>query len=180
MEFVLSAHQSVKKSPYSVKGRISQKAQEILLEFEVEKQNHQEWIHHLKFSESDFRKNWELWNFDVVEAFLQLRNHPNDIHAPYVEIQVSPLNQKLALVILKPRVSFFTPLNLDFTSQTQKSDSKWSTQIKLTLPSALLSQGELWGGLFACLGSHERSYLALNPNPEDKPDFHRPELFKKL
>jgi hypothetical protein len=179
MEFVLRAHQSVKKSPYSVRGSLLQKGLELLLDFEVEKQNQNDWIHNAKFG-NDFRKNWELWNFDVVEAFLQLRSHEADISAPYLEIQVSPLNQKLALLILKPRVTFFTPLVLDFISKIETTDSKWSTQIKLNLTQEFLSAGELWGGFFACLGGPQRSYLALNPNPEEKPDFHRPELFKKL
>ena len=52
-----------------------------------------------EFKNSPF--NWKLWEWDVVEAFLQLRSDEEDKNAPYLEIQVSPLNQRLLLIITK-------------------------------------------------------------------------------
>lgn len=128
---------------------------------------------------SDVRKNWELWNFDVVEAFFQLRSHDEDVRAPYLEVQISPLTQGLALVILEPRKACYTPLHLVWHPQNTVVAGHWKTRVELELPSGL-PEGDLWGGLFACLGSGERNFYALNPNPEPRPDFHRPELFQRF
>lgn len=128
---------------------------------------------------TDPRKNWELWNWDVVEAFLQLRSSAEDVFAPYLELQVSPLNQALALVIRKPRVSFYTPLALEFNSHVDTDADGYTMRAQVRLP-AELQGAELWGGLFACLGQSPREYWALKSNPEANPDFHRPELFERL
>lgn len=127
----------------------------------------------------DPRKNWELWNWDVVEAFLQLRSHPGDIKAPYLELQISPRGQLLCLVILRPREAFYTPLKLLITSSIQALEDGLETLVEVELPEELVGD-ELWGGLFSCLGVSPREYYASNPNPEERPDFHRPELFHRL
>src|SRR5690606_5690688 len=109
----------------------------------------------------------------------QLRQTPDEVTAPYLEIQLSPLNQPFALVIRKPRVEFGYPENLDFSHSVDGEERTWRSKLQVTLPSEL--QGDLlFVGLHACLGMGEREYFALNPNPEDKPDFHRPELFVQM
>lgn len=128
---------------------------------------------------ADYRKNWELWNWDVVEAFLQLRSSAEDLVAPYLELQVSPLNHALALVIREPRVSFYTPLALELQTHVAADPLGYTMRATVRLP-AELQGSQLWGGLFACLGESPREYWALNPNPEARPDFHRPELFQCL
>ncbi len=126
----------------------------------------------------DPRKNWELWNHDVVEAFLQLRG-PRGAASPYLELQLSPLNQPLALVILKPRIACYTPMALELLHHVQVEGPVWTSTVEVELPREL-GEGALHGGLFACLGGEPRSFFSLNPNPEERPDFHRPELFLPL
>ncbi len=178
MSFVLKPHPSVQNPKHQVAGTLKLEGRRLHWTMEVTKPASLDWITDSRFG-SDPRKNWELWNFDVVETFLQLRRHAQDIHAPYLELQVSPLGQALQLIILKPRVSFYTPLSLEFQAHTRLLGNQWMTEVQVELPQDF-PQGELWGGMFACLGSTERGFYSLSPNPEAKPDFHRPELFEKL
>ena len=127
----------------------------------------------------DWSKNWGLWNKDVVEAFLQLRDNDSDLEAPYLEIQLSPLNQPFALIVTEPRKKFFAPPSLDFKTEVTLSDKLWTGKMMVTLPEELRG-GQLYGGFFSCLTKDPREYYALEPNPETNPDFHRPELFLKL
>lgn len=127
----------------------------------------------------DWSKNWGLWNADVVEAFLQLRSTPDDKSGPYLEIQVSPLNQPFALIITEPRKTFHPPKELEFTHESSVEGKVWTGMMKVKLPAEL--QGtHLFGGFFACLDHEPREFYALEPNPEQNPDFHRPELFLPL
>lgn len=131
----------------------------------------------------DYRKNWLLWESDVLETFLQLRRHEEDFSAPYLELQVSPLNQPLALVIQKPRESFYTPLRLSFQSRCQLSETEtqkqWTLEAQVSLPEEL--QGvSLWGGVFACLRAQEREYHALEPWAPAPANFHLPQYFQRL
>lgn len=151
---------------------------EVELIFTVNKRTSKPWLSDPIFTE-DWGKNWGLWNKDVVEAFLQLRNSPDDIKAPYLEIQVSPLNQPFALIITEPRKLFHAPKTLNFKHDVLMEGRSWKTTMKLELPSEL--RGSLvYGGFFACLDQDPREYYALEPNPEAAPDFHRPELFLAL
>lgn len=178
MSFVLKPHSSVHHPQHQVAGSLIQQGRRLRWTMEVHKPNTLKWITDARFG-SDPRKNWELWNFDVVETFLQLRQEASDVQAPYLELQVSPIGQALQLIILKPRVSFYTPLALEMNVQSRLEGDRWATEVELELP-AEFSDGVLWGGMFACLGASERGFYSLNPNPEAKPDFHRPELFTKL
>jgi hypothetical protein len=131
----------------------------------------------------DYRKNWQLWESDVLETFLQLRAHDEDVAAPYLELQVSPLNQPLALVIRKPRESFYTPLKLSFHSHCQLSETvtqkQWGLEAQVSLPEELQG-GSLWGGVFACLQAQEREYHALAPWAPAPANFHLPQYFQRL
>lgn len=175
MNFVLRPHQSCPETAFRVQGELRTHGKTVEWSMIVDGQN---WVTDPRFG-SDPRKNWELWNFDVVESFLQPRRDVTSTHAPYLELQVSPLNQPLALMILKPRVAVYVPLHLKLEHKVELTPTRWLTTLKVELPEEL-DRGELHGGLFACLGSGPRSFLALNPNPDERPDFHRPELFVKL
>lgn len=134
------------------------------------------------FSKNDYRKNWGLWNNDVVEVFVQNRKDVSDQRSPYWEIQVSPLNQPFGLYIEKPREIFNIPETLNLKTQTKLFEDDfhylWESQLHLELP---IADQEIFLGAFACLGfENEREYFSLNPNTEEKPDFHRPELFLPL
>lgn len=176
MELVLSPHRSVQTPRWRVSGSVARSGNQLIWQTRVENLTHP---HVNAAFGSDPRKNWELWNWDVVEAFFQLRPTATDLQAPYLEVQLSPLNQGLALVIIEPRRKFYTPLQLTFRSTSERAADVWTAKVELTLPSEFPA-GELWGGMFACLGQQDRGFYSLNPNPEERPDFHRPELFQRL
>lgn len=178
MSFVLRPHHSCRQSPFRIEAQVTSRGRMVEWTMEVLSPTGKEWHVDRRFG-TDARKNWELWNFDVVETFLQPRQDVRDQSAPYLELQLSPLNQPLALMILKPRVSFYTPLQLDLRHDVTLGPGRWLSRVRIELPRELQT-GPLYGGLFACLGQGPRSYLSLNPNPEERPDFHRPELFVKL
>lgn len=179
MNFVLHPHRSCEQSPYRVHANVRTLGAEIHWQVEVVlKDPATAWHTEARYGK-DPRKNWELWNFDVVESFLQPRQDADDLLAPYLELQVSPLNQPLAVVILKPRAAFFTPMKLQLEHKVELTAERWRTDVKVVLPDEF-KFGQLYGGFFACLGAAPRTYLSTNPNPEDRPDFHRPELFIKL
>jgi hypothetical protein len=150
----------------------------VTLQFTVNKRSGRPWLTDPAFTH-DWSKNWGLWNKDVVEAFLQLRSSPDDIKAPYLEVQVSPANQPFALVIVEPRKTFHPPKSLDFVHEVNLEGRSWMSTLRVTLPEEF--QGTLcYGGFFACLDQEPREFFALEPNPEINPDFHRPELFISL
>lgn len=154
------------------------KEKNIQLEFQINKRLGSGWNVDPLFS-SDWSKNWGLWNKDVFEAFFQLRQDPTDVKAPYLEIQVSPLNQPFALIITEPRQTFFAPNTLHYKSEVEAKDKLWEGKIELSLPDELKGN-LLYGSFFSCLSQDPREYYALVPNPETTADFHRPELFLKL
>lgn len=148
------------------------------LAFEVQKRNQDLWHTDDAFT-ADYKSNWGLWNKDVVEAFLQLRSDVDDLKAPYLEVQVSPLNQPFALIITEPRKTFFAPDNLDIKTESKIDGKIWTGSIEVTFPKEI--KGEyLFGGFFSCLQIEPREYFAILPNPEERPDFHRPEFFVPL
>lgn len=151
----------------------------VTIEFEIQKRTGPAW-HTDELFTNDWSKNWGLWNKDVFEAFLQLRSHEADIKAPYLEIQVSPLNQPFALVIQEPRKTYFPPKVLEYQTEiTELSNKIFSGKMIVTLPDELKGS-LLYGGFFSCLNHEPREYYALEVNPEAQPDFHRPELFVSL
>ncbi|GEM_PF-1086850 len=151
---------------------------EVQISFFVTKRSSEAWHTDSVFTQ-DWSKNWGLWNKDVVEAFIQLRTTPDDIKAPYLEVQLSPLNQPFALIIEEPRKTFFAPKIFNYSHEASVEGKVWTSTMKLTLPDEL--KGNLpYGGFFSCVGTSSREFYALNPNPEVQPDFHRPELFLSL
>lgn len=163
---------------HSIKVNWQRTNREVTIDFQVQKRSKEPWNSDPLFTD-DWHKNWGLWNKDVIEAFLQLRKDPSDVKAPYLEFQISPLNQPFALIITEPRKTFFAPPILVFTSESTTTDKVWQGQIKVELPAEL--KGDLlYGGFFSCLSHEPREFYALEPNPETNPDFHRPELFLAL
>lgn len=163
---------------HSIKVKWERKLNSVTIEFQIQKRTGPAWNADPVFSQ-DWAKNWGLWNKDVFEAFLQLRTNADDLKAPYLEIQVSPLNQPFALVITEPRKTFFAPKTLNYKTDVQVTDKLWSGKMELILPDELHG-GDLYGGFFSCLSQEPREFYALEPNSESNPDFHRPELFLRL
>lgn len=165
-------------SNHNLKVNWLREDRKVTIEFQVQKRTGPAWQTDPVFT-TDWSKNWGLWNKDVLEAFLQLRQDENDLKAPYLEIQVSPLNQPFALIITEPRKTFFPPKKLDFSHEVSLADKMWTGKMTVTLPEEL--KGDLlYGGFYSCLASEPREFYALEPNPEQNPDFHRPELFLRL
>lgn len=178
MQAFLKKH-SPGTSYHGIKVAWKRSDRQVEIDFTVSKRSSTPWVTDTSFGD-DWNKNWGLWNKDVVEAFLQLRSDPMDTRAPYLEVQVSPLGQPFALLIVEPRKSFHPPAaDLVFTNQVTLEQRLWTCHMEITLPSDL--KGDLlYGGFFSCLLEGQREFYALEPNPEDKPDFHRPELFLSL
>ncbi len=165
-------------SGHSIKISWQRTDLKVVIDFQIQKRLGPAWQVDEVFT-TDWLKNWGLWNKDVLEAFLQLRKDENDLKAPYLEIQVSPLNQPFALIITEPRKTFFPPGTLDFKTEVTLTDKLWTGKMEVTLPEELRG-GKLYGGFFSCLTTEPREFYALSPNPEANPDFHRPELFLSL
>jgi hypothetical protein len=163
---------------HSLKVHWERTGQLLRIDFQVQKRTGPSWQTDPQYTQ-DWSRNWGLWNTDVVEAFLQLREHDQDFKAPYLEIQVSPLNQPFALIITEPRKTYFAPTSLEFRTEVALTEKIWTGTMEIVLPSDLKGE-QLYGGFFACLSQGPREYYALEPNPEVNPDFHRPELFLRL
>lgn len=163
---------------HSLKLNWTRQDRKVTIEFQVQKRQGTAWTTDEIFT-NDWAKNWGLWNKDVVEAFLQLRSAPSELKAPYLEIQVSPLNQPFALIITEPRKTFFPPTKLEFSTSSSVEGKLWTGKLEVILPAELKGE-HLYGGFFACLSHDPREFYALEPNPETNPDFHRPELFLPL
>lgn len=165
-------------SGHSIKVQWQRSERNVTIEFQIQKRIGPAWQTD-EFYTYEWSKNWGLWNKDVFEAFLQLRKDASDVKAPYLEIQVSPLNQPFALVITEPRNVFFAPKSLTYKTEVTLTDKIWTGKMSVTLPEEL-SGVKLYGGFFSCLATEPREFYALEPNPESNPDFHRPELFFNL
>ena len=165
-------------SGHSIKITWQRLDRKVVIEFEVKKRIGPAWQTDEVFT-NDWSKNWGLWNKDVVEVFLQLRENDQDTKAPYLEIQVSPLNQPFALIITEPRKVFYAPKELNFSHSVSVEGRLWTGHMEVEFPKDLKGK-YLFGGFFSITGHDPREYYALEPNPETNPDFHRPELFLSL
>lgn len=120
-------------------------------------------------------KNWGLWECDVFEAFLMFENAHE-----YLEIQVSPLGQKFALLVQEPRKRWSYPEKCPFESQVVRTGSKVKVKVLVALEAIPGDfNATLLGNMHAILHK-ERRHFSLLPNPEQIPDFHRPDLFLRL
>lgn len=120
--------------------------------------------------------NDKLWDFDVVELFLT-RDSENK---KYLELQISPLNQKLALLIKKPRVEveeYLPTLSEAFASITEQG---FKAQFKVSHSDIPGEADIIKGNAHACLGNDPQSYYSLHKGDSGVPDFHKPQFFKKL
>jgi hypothetical protein len=169
----LSGHHNNPASQYevSVDFSLQEKGIEILFQVKLEAIHVDE-----KFCPESY-DNWGLWEKDVVEVFLTR----HQAGKPYLEFQLSPLNQKFALVISRPREDYAYPQSLLVETDSELLDNHWSTRIFIPFTDIPGEGNELYGNFFSCLGATEkRSYFAKNINTEENADFHRPELFESL
>lgn len=118
-------------------------------------------------------RNWGLWEKDVFEAFLV-----RGAELPYLELQVSPLGQRFALLISKPRKEFDYPERDVFEGSSIVDESGWKALMRVPLAN-IPGRGELRANFHSIVGK-SREHFSWSPNPERSPDFHRPELFLPL
>ena len=121
-------------------------------------------------------QNWGLWDYDVFEVFLT-RSESSKL--PYLEIQVSPLNQKFALLINKPRENTEYPKSCPFQAKNEFSGDLWKSSISIDIQDIPGESETINGNIHAILGT-PRNYFSMNVNPEEAPDFHRPEYFTDI
>jgi hypothetical protein len=178
----LKKFQSNGDDGHLVRVSLEQACDKFLVEFIVEKKGLDPW-HILKSTSCDHYGNWGLWEGDVVEVFIQGREDAEALLAPYLELNVSPNGHRFALVVQKPRQTFYTPIQLDFKSvvchTTHDGGELWKTSINFDLPEQI--KGKLFINFNCCLKcSGETEYYGLNLANTGKADFHRPEVFLPL
>lgn len=121
---------------------------------------------------------WGLWEYDVVEVFLQPRNTIKNESAPYFEFQLSPKSQKFSLEVLKPRIQFFSPLDIRWTGESNINENSWYAEFHFDDP-LFKNTTELYFGAYAILGKDNRNYYSLDPF-DSVIDFHRPKKFHNI
>jgi hypothetical protein len=171
MKYILKRHPFSLEKNHDVVVKLNKKKDSLDICFEVSNKLNK-WNTDKSFDDLPMR-NWGLWENDVVEVFLQPRSTKKDYKAPYLELQVSPLNQRFQLFIFDPRKVFFTPLVEFFASTSIIENNKWT--LNFSIPK-FWDEKNLYVGLFACLGK-KREFYSANLNKESRPDFHRPDLF---
>lgn len=128
-----------------------------------------------------------LWNWDVVEIFLQ----PNVSSPTYYEFVMSPLGQHFELEIFEPRVrtnpKFRSSARFHgFEVRNQGDQFFWNANMEIDLKTLgwKPETGRLKWNCFAILGnpsvSPGRSYWGLNLPEQAQPDFHLPKHFTAL
>lgn len=123
---------------------------------------------------TNFWDNWGLWNFDVFEVFIQRESRENH----YLELQVSPLSQKFALLVEKPRETTHKLKSINSRAIGSFEKNLFGANFEIAI-SDIPGDGNLLKANFHCILGPEnsRQHFSLNPNTELKPDFHRPDLF---
>ena len=127
------------------------------------------------FSKEGF-DNIGLWNFDVCEVFVRRGGS-----GAYIELEASPLGQKLALKITKPRIDVgpFEPKNTVISSS--RTADGFKSHFKIAISDIPGRGNKIEGNYFCCLGNNDgRSYFAMNINNDTNADYHRPELFMRI
>lgn len=171
----LQAHSSNSDNTFAGFVNYQLSAQEIKISFDIHKDK---LATHTDFTPEHW-DNWGLWEYDVVEVFITKDKNPNH----YLELQVSPLNQKLALEIFEPRKVFekTNPHGVEVQAEATQVGFK----ANFTIPLNIIPGEEkiVKANFHACLHNKEQNktyYFSMQANPETKADFHRPEYFVTL
>lgn len=160
---------------FRIQGQLKVSIDFIEIDTEVIAMDHYQWRDSERFKKISY-KNWELWEQDVVEIFIQDRSESQDNQASYYEFMVSPNNHSFLLQTIKPRQINWTPMYIELQTQSQVETMKWKSSVKIQNP---FNSSKLWGNIHACLGE-KRQFYSLFHEDNDKPDFHRPWQFQKL
>lgn len=172
---ILNAHSSNKTCSYQGSFQCILAENKLRIEFEVKTDN-QTFFTDSVYSKESFQ-NWGMWEHDVFEIFIATQNN-----APYLELQLSPLNQPFALIITEPHKSWNYPIDWDtFIHHSEVIDNFWKGTIDIELDKIpnYSDDKTLFINAFGIFGE-SREYYAWQPNPEPKPDHHRPDLFREI
>ncbi len=169
----LSSHRSNPQSDNFVEVGYSKGIDAIEINFKVSAKK----LHINPSFSQDTLNNFGLWDFDVVEVFLQGASEDG----AYLELQCSPLGQKFALKIIEPRKKTAEVAQLNGSIKHQQLANGFEVQFIVKSADIPGDFSHLKGNLTACLGAKDaREYYALNINNEEQADFHRPDLFLEL
>ncbi len=114
---------------------------------------------------------WGLWEHEVVELFVL---GPGE---RYTEIELGPHGHHLVLQLEGVRRPVPRELALEYEAEIE--GDRWRGLARV--PRALLPEGPHRVNAYAIHGQGEaRRYLAFEPVPGDRPDFHRLERFVAL
>lgn len=173
--FSLPYHSS-SQSPhnYEVVALLKEDAENYQFNFSVKKKSMTNWNTNPSFSTYK-NDNYGLWEYDVVEVFIQSRSHSGSDSTPYMEIQVSPLGQAFQLKIVEPRKKTLYPPSLNWAFSPTFSQDKNIWSVDINVAKSNFTEEIIYGNLCACLGPKEsRNFFALAAGAEPAPDFHRP------
>jgi hypothetical protein len=135
--------------------------------------------------EDPAKERWELWNRDVVEAFIN--PHPESfLH--YYELEVAPNNQWIDLEIDLSK----TPMNdagwdshFDHATKVDAEHKMWTVEMRIpasSMKANAIRSGDEWRiNLYRCDGLGDdtrRRFLSWSPLPPgDNGSFHQPASF---
>jgi hypothetical protein len=112
-----------------------------------------------------------LWEYEVVELFVS----GADEH--YLEVEVGPHGHYLALQLEGPRN--IVASRLEIACEVHRSSDYWTAQLEV--PLCLLPAAPRLVNAYAIHGTAaQRRYLAWQPVPGERPDFHRLDCFAPL
>ena len=122
---------------------------------------------------------WQLWENDVVEAFVSVGEKT------YFEFQVSPLGQYFELKVVRPRedVDRSFRSGLKWKAEIDPAGTNWKAEMVIPLKNLGWDEKpeSVRGGLFAILGANEhKTYWAAFLPKQKIPDFHLPDYFRPL
>lgn len=169
----LQAHPSSGPSAFRVFASFEVKKQSVIVDFDVHADS-------LNISNEFNKENWDnpgLWDFDVVEVFIQKKSSANH----YLELQVSPADQKFALLVKTPREDYEKVIKLASKAVATRTDSGFKASFNIELKDIPGEGEEIFANFHACLGKKDsRSYFSYKLNEGKQADFHRPEFFERI
>ena len=111
---------------------------------------------------------WELWNHEVVEAFLVGED------GFYLEIELGPYGHYILLQLDAPRNIVAHSFPVEYRATI--TGDRWRGEA--CIPASLIPACVVRANFFAIHGAEPaRCYLAFAPLPGPKPDFHQPGRF---
>lgn len=118
---------------------------------------------------------------DVVELFISVSDTTDPL--PYYEFELSPFDNTFEVRVDSLRKAFAEGLHMGIQHHVERSDKGW--QATLAIPLRNLGwKGDvsvIRGNAYSILGkSPNRSYWSLYLPKQIKPNFHKPEFFRKL